>query len=189
MPAADRRRLSQVLTNLTLTPALLLAFPRFFSSAAVQTAANISALPSSSLPAPTADDAEVAAATQISTTVVVPADDSAPAAAGEHYPSPPRALVSSCAKCAAGRRPNFWARLAFVTRVYKYSIAVAVVALLVAPFAYRLPGFRSGLSQSLRNIAPRGTPSVDALYELQASSPRKCTPRTAAFRSSSDFRP
>jgi hypothetical protein len=42
---------------------------------------------------------------------------------------------------------------------------VAVLALLVAPFAYRLPAFET--TQSLRNIAPRGERSVEAYFELQ----------------------
>jgi hypothetical protein len=50
---------------------------------------------------------------------------------------------------------------------YKYSVAIAILALLVAPFAYRLPHFK--VSQSLRNVVPRGEASVETFFELQAT--------------------
>jgi len=55
-----------------------------------------------------------------------------------------------------------WLRIAFVTKVYKYSIAFGLCAALLAPFAFQLRYF--AVSQTLRNIVPRDAASVRALY-------------------------
>lgn len=62
-----------------------------------------------------------------------------------------------------------WATLASLTLRHRYILSLALFALLLGPFAYRLPDFQSGLSYSIRNVAPRGTPSVDAFFALQAA--------------------
>lgn len=55
-----------------------------------------------------------------------------------------------------------WLRIAYVTKVYKYSIAFGLCAALLAPFAFQLRYF--AVSQTLRNIVPRDAASVRALY-------------------------
>lgn len=62
---------------------------------------------------------------------------------------------------------RFWAALARFTRRFSLPLAVVALAALVAPFAFRLPHFRDGLTISLRSMAPRGEPSVEATYGIQ----------------------
>ncbi len=68
-----------------------------------------------------------------------------------------------------------WARVAYTTQHYKISVTVVLLAAMVVPFAVHLPHFE--VSQSNRNIVPRGEPSVEALYALQdAFGPSLLTP-------------
>ena len=61
---------------------------------------------------------------------------------------------------------DVWAQLASTTRRYRYTLTVVLLALLVAPFAYRLNHFDT--SQSLRNIMPRDMESAETFYEMQS---------------------
>jgi uncharacterized membrane protein YdfJ with MMPL/SSD domain len=59
-----------------------------------------------------------------------------------------------------------WGGIAWLTRTYKYSVVLTLLALLLAPFAYRLPNFR--YSQSFRNLVQKGSAAADAVYDIQA---------------------
>ena len=61
---------------------------------------------------------------------------------------------------------DVWAQLARTTTRYRYTLTVVLLALLVAPFAYRLNHFDT--SQSLRNIMPRDMESAETFYEMQS---------------------
>ena len=60
---------------------------------------------------------------------------------------------------------DVWAALARVTTRYKYALTIVLLALLVAPFAYRLNSFDTSLS--LRNIMPREMESAETFYKMQ----------------------
>jgi len=148
-----------VLANLTLTPALLLRFPGFFAgercgwcAGARHTHAQAGAVkweaPAGAEASDTGDAAAKAKAAQPKQLTL--ADRLALLLA------PPQRLLAWLAP---------WKRVALVTFHYRWSLSVALIALLIAPFAYRLPAFEE--SQSLRNIMPRGAESVATLYELQ----------------------
>ena len=89
------------------------------------------------------------------------ADDAAPAVESESS--------SSCLSWLLLPEPlasiDIWAELAKVTTRFKYSLTIGLLALLVAPFAYRLKHFETSLS--LRNIMPREMESVETFYEMQ----------------------
>ena len=156
-----------VLANLTLTPALLLRFPRFFAGEHV---ACCGARRKPADPAAVKWDAPAGSE-------AADADAAAPdpaADAGEEKKEKDEAKPSLQSKLAALLAPGHrllailspWKRVAVVTHRYRVSLSVVLIALLIAPFAYRLPAFEA--SQSLRNIMPRGAESVTAFYELQS---------------------
>ena len=163
-----------VLANLTLTPALLLRFPRFFAgehagccgmrkqapadAAAVQwdTPANGKAHGDIDL-APPGNDGE---ASELAPDAVV---GKAGVAESTGAQAKLAALLAGPQRLLAWLAP--WQRIAVVTFRYRWSLSVVLIALLVAPFAYRLPAF--DVSESLRNVMPRGYESVEALFELQ----------------------
>ena len=165
-----------VLANLTLTPALLLRFPRFFAgeragccgmrkqaqvdAAAVQwdTPANGKADDAIDL-APPGDSGE---AKDLAAPLAVEGKDGL-AAPAHGVSAKLAALLAGPQRLLAWLAP--WQRIAVVTFRYRWSLSVVLIALLVAPFAYRLPAF--DVSESLRNVMPRGYESVETLYELQ----------------------
>jgi hypothetical protein len=119
-----------VLVNLSLTPALLLRFPEFFSGA-----------PLSCCCCARKNEGEKAPAQKDQSCM--------------RMPVVPPALAQL----------DVWAGLAKLTTRFKYALTVSLLALLVAPFAYRLSSFE--ISQSLRNIMPREMESAETYYELQ----------------------
>jgi uncharacterized membrane protein YdfJ with MMPL/SSD domain len=138
-----------VLANLSLTPALLLTFPGFFAGAAGCTCMRARR-----------DSADADAdAAELDAAPAAPESDANAAAAGGKT-----ARLASIRAVMDSADP--WSHVAVLTQRYKYSLSIVLLALLVAPFAYRLRRFE--VSQSLRNIMPRGGASVDTFYRLQA---------------------
>ena len=169
-----------VLANLTLTPALLLRFPRFFAgesagccgmrkqapadAAAVQwdTPANGKADDANGHESP-ATNGEAGDANHLAPDAAAPVEGKGGVAEPAGVAGKLAALLDGPQRLLAWLAP--WERIAVVTFRYRWSLSVVLVALLVAPFAYRLPGF--DVSESLRNVMPRGYESVETLYELQ----------------------
>ena len=60
----------------------------------------------------------------------------------------------------------FWGAVAWATREYKWTMTVSLLALLTAPFAYRLRHFET--TMLYRNLVAKDSESVDALYDMQA---------------------
>lgn len=156
---ATRHTEPQVLSTLSLLPTLLLAFPKFFSPAVVAPAdaKEIAGAGAADLEAPpTASDASTAGDKGGECVAAA----AAAAAEGRRRCLPDGAV-------GAPEPGAAWSRLAAFTRRFALPLTVVLLALLVGPFAYRLQSFRPGLSQSLRNIAPRGEGSIETYYGVQ----------------------
>ena len=70
----------------------------------------------------------------------------------------------------------WWRGVARLTRNYKYSLTIGLLAVLIAPFAPQLPHFLP-LSTETENIAPRGTVSIQLNRYLENNySPSAVTP-------------
>ena len=162
-----------VLANLTLTPALLLRFPRFFAGERAgccgmrkQAHADAASVQWDSVTNGKAADATELAAPATNGE----ANGAIDLAEGKEGEAEPAGQSGKLAALLAGPQRLLtwlapWQRIAVVTFRYRWSVSVVLIALLVAPFAYRLPAF--DVSESLRNVMPRGYESVETLYELQ----------------------
>lgn len=59
-----------------------------------------------------------------------------------------------------------WGGVAWLARTYKFSVTLLLLALLIAPFAWRLPHFE--VSQSYRNLVQKHAAAADAVYDIEA---------------------